>query len=119
MSPISSIVLSLGGIYLTSEIQPINPNLPSGSSLTQTIPIVENYYSLASTLRDLHDELVISRQNFDDNAKYGLEKSAGTERLITLGAKYITKDGRMHQLYIPPNGVFAVQLTFRVTFFTS
>ena len=116
MSPISSIVLTLDGINLNCEIQPVNINLPAGSSLTQSIPVVENYYSLATTLRDLHDELVITRPDFDGNTKYTLDKQAGRERTVKISAKYLTKDGKLYQLFIPKNGVFSVQFTFRITY---
>lgn len=116
MSPISSIILTLDGINLNCEIQPVNINLPAGSSLTQSIPVVENYYSLATTLRDLHDELVITRPDFDGNTKYTLDKQAGRERTVKIAAKYLTKDGKLHQLFIPKNGVFSVQFTFRITY---
>ena len=116
LSPIASIVLTLDGMKLTEEIQPINAGQPGSSSLTQSNPVIENYYTLAQTLRDLHDELVITRQQYDVNSKYTLTPLSGQERTITLSARYITKDGKMHQIYIPPNGVFSLQLTFRVHF---
>lgn len=118
MSPIASIILTMEGINFTSEIQPVNMTTPgSGSSLTQTIPVAENYYSLAQTLRDLHDELVVTRADFDSNAKYTLERTCGDERSIRLTAHYLSKDGTLHKIYIPPNGVFAIQLTFRISYF--
>lgn len=117
LSPISSIVMTLQGVDATQEIQPININQPGGSSLTSTIPIVENYISLAQTLRDLHDELVIIKDTYDDAAKYQLSTTSGQERTLTLAMKYITKDGRLHQLYIPKDGVFSVQLTFALSFY--
>lgn len=118
MSPIASIILTLDGINFTSEIQPYNMTTPgAGSSLTQTIPVAENYYSLAQTLRDLHDELVVTRADFDSNAKYTLERNCGDERTIRLTAHYLSKDGTLHKIYIPPNGVFAIQLTFRISYY--
>lgn len=118
LSPISSIVLQLTGMQLKQEIQPININPDQrGSSLVTTIPVVENYYSLASTLRDLHDEIVIVKESFDDQATYNLSIRSGQERSLRVTAKYITKDGNLHQLYIPKNGVFSLQLVFLVTYY--
>lgn len=119
MSPIQSIVLTLNGVQITHEIQPVNMQQPSGSSLVTTIPIVENFYSLAQTLRDLHDELVVTKETFDDSATYTLGLQAGQERTLTFSAKYITKDGALHQIYIPPNGVFTLQLTFGISYYIS
>ena len=117
LSPIQSFVIILNGIQVSQEIQPINIALPGASSLTSTIPIVENYYSLASTLRDLHDELVVTRDDFADATVYKLNTTSGQERTITLSVNYITKDGRLHQLYIPKNGVYSLQLTFGISYY--
>lgn len=112
LSPIASIVLTLDGVQVTQEYQPVNMTDRTGSSLTSTIPVIENFYSLASSLRDLHDELVVSREQFDDTATYSMQPTAGNQRNMKISAKYIAKDGSLHQIYIPPNGVFLIQLTF-------
>lgn len=119
MSPITSIVLTLQGIQVDQEVQPINIAQPTGSSLTSTIPVIENFYSLAQTLRDLHDELVVVKDSFDDTATYTVAAQSGSERTLHLSAKYITKDGSLHQIYIPPKGVFSVQLTFGISYYIS
>ncbi len=121
LSPISSIVMTLQGMECTQEIQPINvvDTTNRSSAITSTVPIIENYYSLAQSLRDLHDELVVTRESFDDGAKYSLTPRSGQERTIKLAAKYIGKDGKLHQIYIPPNGVFSVQLTFALSYFSA
>ena len=117
LSPIQSIVLTLQGMRVNQEFQPINITEKDGSSLTATFPIVENFYSLASTLRDLHDELVVVKDDFDSTATYSLDAQAGQERVLRLSAYYITKDGTLHQIYIPPNGVFSLQLIFGLSFY--
>ena len=119
MSPIQSFVLTLQGMDIQPEIQPLNINSLTNSSLTATVPVVENFYSLASTLSDLHDELVVAKESFEDNPTYTIAKKAGQERAVTICAKYITKDGALHQLFIPPTGVFALQLTFGISFYSS
>lgn len=119
MSPIQSIVLTLSGVTLSQEICPINIQNIGGSSLTSTVPVVENYYSLAQTLRDLHDELVVVKDDFNDKATYTLAATSGQERVLHLSAKYITKDGTLHQIYIPKNGVYSIQLTFGITYYIS
>ena len=80
--------------------------------------IIENYFPVITSLRDLHDELIIARSEFDVNPRYLLDVLAGQARDIKLSAKYITKDGKLHDLYVPINGTFSLQLTFRVTYFT-
>lgn len=118
LSPISSIVLTLDGMQVTQEYQPVNIAQPGASSLTSSIPVIENFYSLAATLRDLHDELVVSKDSFDDTATYTMSNTSGYQRSIRISAKYITKDGTLHQIYIPPNGVFCIQLTFGLGIYT-
>ena len=121
MSPIQSIVLILEGMQMSQEIQPINATTTSAASsaLTSTIKVIEKYYSMAQTLRDLHDELVIAKESFEDCANITVPAAAGQERTLKFSAHYITKDGKIHQIYIPPNGVFTIQLTFGISFFTS
>lgn len=119
ISPIQSIVLTLQGMNVSQEIHPINVAQAGGSSLVSTIPIIENYYSLAETLRDLHDELVVIKDSYDDQATYSLNTTSGQERVLRIMAQYITKDGRLHQIYIPPNGVYSLQLTFGIAYYFS
>ena len=117
ISPIQSIVLTLQGMNVSQEKQPINIAQPGGSSLISSIPVIENYYSLAQTLRDLHDELVVIKESYDDQATYTLNTTSGQERALRIMAQYITKDGRLHQIYIPPNGVYSLQLTFAISYY--
>lgn len=117
LSPIQSFVMLLSGMQVTQEIQPINIAQAAGSSLVSTVPIIENYYSLAQTLRDLHDELVVVKDSFNDAVTYKMKPSSGMERTLTFTVKYLTKDGRLHQLYIPKNGVFTLQLTFELSYY--
>ena len=117
LSPIQSFVLVLNGMKVSQEIHPINIAQPGGSSLVSTIPIIENYYSFATTLRDLHDELVVTRETFADSAFYSLDTKSGQERSLTMAVKYITKDGRLHQVNIPKNGVYTLQLTFGISYY--
>lgn len=117
LSPIQSIVLTLKGYQVNQEYQPVNMTQSTGSSLTASLPIIENYYSFAQTLRDLHDELVVVKDGYNDLATYTLPTTVGQERVIMLTAMYITKDGKAHEIYIPPNGVFSLQLTFGVSFY--
>ena len=113
LSPITSFVLTMAGTRVSDEIQPVNiVDNSLASAQLSTIPIIENYYSTASTLRDLHDELVVIRDQVTNAATYTLANTGGEERTLKFAVKYITKDGKLHQVYVPPNGVFTLQLTF-------
>jgi hypothetical protein len=117
MSPIQSFVLTLQGVQVRQEYQPINRVEGNASSLTSSFPVIENYYSLASSLADLHDELVIIKDGFNDQALYSLPTTAGESRVLRFTLYYITKDGRLHKLFIPKKGIFALQLTFGITYY--
>lgn len=121
LSPIQSIVLTMTGVQLNQEIMPVNiANTTNvGSSLVSTIPVIQNFFSFAASMRDLHDELVITKENFDNTATYTVSTTGGQERSIQISAKYITKDGKVHQIYIPRYGVFTVQLIFGVDFYST
>lgn len=121
LSPIQSIVLTLRGMQLTQEIMPVNiANTTNvGSSIVSTIPIIQNFFSFASSMRDLHDELLITKENFDTTATYKVATTAGQERVVQLSAKYITKDGKVHQIYIPKYGVFTIQLIFGISYYST
>lgn len=112
LSPVSSIVILMDGIGVTQQILPINMKQPQGSSLTTSIPVIENYFPLTTSLRDLHDDLLISRETFDDTALMSVPPHALRARSLNFRAAFITKDGQLYDLYIPPTGTFMLQLTF-------
>lgn len=116
MSPVASIVLTMSGIDIKPELQPINIKDKS-AALTTTVPIIENFYSYASSLRDLHDEIVVTKDNFSSTATYTVANGGGQERNLKIWAKYIKKDGSMHQIYIPKEGVFNIRIIFGLSYY--
>jgi len=112
LSPVSSVVLLMDGIGVNPQILPINIRQRQGSSLTTTVPVVENYFPLTTTLRDLHDDLILRKENFGNTALFSIPPSGITERTLRFRIGYITKDGQLFDLYIPPTGVFTLQITF-------
>lgn len=111
MSNLQSLVLCANGINVLNQIHPINMKLPQGSSLTTTIPIITLYYPMTDSITHLKDEVIVSKDDFENNALTSMELGSLTERAITFSLKYITKDGAMHDVTIPVDGVFAIQLT--------
>lgn len=116
MSPLSSIVLTIDGIDIISQRQPINPIDCGAGTITQQFPILENYYVMAQSFSQLHDELYVVKDAFDINIKFRTKVTAGQQRYIRLSAKYLTKDGFLHNLFIPKNGNFSVQLGYRIIY---
>lgn len=113
MSPVSSVVILMDGVGVSNQLFPINIQQPQGSSLTTTIPIIENYIPLSRTLADLNDELVITKDAFDNTPTITIPPTALGERVLRFRACFILKDGTMYPVYIPEHGVFAIQLTFK------
>ena len=111
LSPVSSVVLLLDGIGVNPQILPINMKQKQGSSLTTSIPVIENYFPLVTSIRDLHDDLVIHRDAFANTALFSIPASSITERTLRFRAGYITKDGQLFDLFISPTGTFSIQLT--------
>lgn len=113
ISPVSSVVILMDGVGVSNQLFPINIQQPQGSSLTTTIPIIENYIPLSRTLADLNDELVITKDAFDNTPTITIPPTALGERVLRFRACYILKDGTMYPVYIPEHGVFSIQLTFK------
>lgn len=111
LSPVSSVVLLLDGIGVNPQILPVNMKQKQGSSLTTSIPVIENYFPLVTSIRDLHDDLVISRDAFANTALFSIPANSITERTLRFRAGYITKDGQLFDLFISPTGTFSIQLT--------
>lgn len=114
ISPIASIVLTIEGLGIETQIYPVNKTSVDGSSIITTVPIIECYNPLTSSLADLHDEMIISRDVFETAANFKLDPNAHGERTVRFRAQYVLKDGSLHQLYIPPNGIFSLQLTYGI-----
>ena len=112
ISPIASIAVLVDGMGATPQIMPVNIKQLQGSSLTTTIPVLENYIPITQNLRDLHDDLVIAREAYENTPLIKLHPSALFSRTLAFRAVYITKDGQMFDIYISPTGVFSLQLTF-------
>ena len=111
LSPVSSVVLLLDGIGVNPQILPVNMKQKQGSSLTTSIPVIENYFPLVTSIRDLHDDLVIHRDAFANTALFSIPANSITERTLRFRAGYITKDGQLFDLFISPTGTFSIQLT--------
>ena len=114
LSPVASVVLLLDGLGVSPQIMPINIQQAQGSSLTTSVPVIENFYPAANSVRDLHDVMLVSREAYSNTALFQIPPYSIQERNLRLRMAYITKDGQMFDLYIPPTGLFSVNLTFCV-----
>lgn len=111
--PISSFVVTLDGISLTSQTMPVNLNSANeGAAQTTSIPIIENYYPLWQDITDLSCNLIVSKDAFTNAAPIVLDRGAMYERNFRFSVYYITKDGKMHILKIPPGTCLSLQLCY-------
>lgn len=115
MTPVSSVVLLMDGMGVAPQVMPVNIQQSQGSSLTTTIPVIENYFPLATSVRDLHDTLLVSREAFTNTPLFAVTPNSMTERTLRFRAGYVTKDGQLFDLYIPPTGTFSINLVLCVT----
>lgn len=115
MTPVSSIVLLMDGMGVTPQVMPVNIQQSQGSSLTTSIPVIENYFPLAASVRDLHDTLLVTREAFTNTPLFAVTPNSMTERTLRFRAGYVTKDGQLFDLYIPPTGTFSINLVLCVT----
>lgn len=111
--PISSFVVMLDGISLASQTMPINLNSANeGAAQTTSIPVIENYYPLWQDITDLSCNLIVSKDAFTNAAPIVLDRGAMYERNFRFSVYYITKNGKMHILKIPPGTCLSLQLCY-------
>lgn len=112
ISPVQSIVVMIEGMNVITQKHPINITSYQGSSLTTSVPILELYYPVPTSLASLHDELLIVKENFENAATTSVSVDSLKERTLIFSIGYITKNGELKKLYIPKEGTYAIQLTF-------
>lgn len=112
---VTSIILTMNGGAFNPQVFPVNfaPTTVQAAQV-QTIPIIDVYYPLWSTPVDLSSNLVVVRNAFEDAAPIKINPSLLKERSIKFKLYYITKDGRMHELFIPKGTPFTFQLCFEL-----
>ena len=112
---VTSIILTMNGGAFNPQVFPINfAATTAQAAQVQTIPIIDVYYPLWSTPIDLSSNLVVVRNAFEDAAPIKINPSLLKERSIKFKLYYITKDGRMHELFIPKGTPFTFQLCFEL-----
>ena len=110
---ISSFVVQMSGVDLTQQTYPINIIQSSNSAaLTTNVPIIEVYYPLWNTISDMSTNLIISKDVFTNAAPIVLNRNAMYERNFSIIISYITKSGKLKQVFIPPESNLSVQITF-------
>ncbi len=110
--PIESIIITVNGLNLSRQIQPVNISQVQGSSLTTTIPIIEKFF----VTRDMQGDFIYSHETFDDCSLASISVKDLHERNITFDAWYICSDGTMHRVIIGDTGIFSIQLTLGIYF---
>lgn len=113
---VTSIILTMNGAAFNPQVYPVNfsPETVQAAQV-QTIPIIDVFYPLWSTPTDLSTNMIVVRDAFNNAAPIKINPSLLKERSIKFKLYYITKDGRMHEMYIPRGSPFTFQLCFELT----
>lgn len=116
--PITSFVVVLNGLTMTPQTYPVNINPQNASAAqTTTIPIIEVYYPLWSSIDDLSTNLVVSKDAFTNAAPFVLGPDALQQRNLTFEVYYVTNDGGLHLLTIPPGTCLNLQICYSIAYY--
>lgn len=117
MVPIQAFIVMLTGVGITQQTYPVNVSAATmPSALTTSIPIVEVYYPLWSDISDLSTNIIISKDAFTNAAPFVLDQNALRSRDIKFSVYYITTDGKMHELTIPPGSSLSLQACYSIRY---
>lgn len=113
--PVMCFCVTLDGIGMSKQSFPVNISQPTASSaLTAQLPILEVYYPFWQDLKDLSTNLIVVKDAFSNTAPIVLDEAAIHERNIRVTVHYVTKDGWIHKLTIPPSSYFSFQMCFSI-----
>lgn len=115
LCPLSSIVIYSSNFPIEGQTHGIaaETGLTLGSAQTSSMYILDVFYPLLTSERDLEDVLIISKDAVTNTAPAKISPSALTfMHNITFNFGYITKKGYLRPIIIPPNANLSFQLTF-------
>ena len=115
LCPLSSIVIYSSNFPIEGQTHGIasETGLTSGSAQTSSMYILDVFYPLLTSEKDLEDVLIISKDAVTNTAPAKISPSALTfMHNITFNFGYITKKGYLRPIIIPPNANLSFQLTF-------
>lgn len=117
MVPVNAFVVMLNGLTITPQTYPVNLNpLNLASSQITSIPIIEVYNPLWNTIEDLSTNLIVSKDAFTNAAPFVLSPDALQMRNLTFEVYYVTNDGSLHLLTIPPSTSISLQICYSITY---
>ena len=113
--PLTSIVIYSSNFPIEGQTHGIaaETGLTLGSAQTSSMYILDVFYPLLTSEKDLEDILIISKDAVTNTAPAKISPSALTfMHNITFNFGYITKKGYLRPIIIPPNANLSFQLTF-------
>ena len=114
---ITSFVVMINGLTITPQTFPVNINpANTGAAQNTTIPIVEVYFPLFNSIEDLSTNLIVSKDAFTNAAPFVVTPDALLERNLVFEVYYITRDGGLHLLTIPPGTSVSLQICYSITY---
>lgn len=115
LCPLTSIVIYSSNFPIEGQTHGIaaETGLTLGSAQTSSMYILDVFYPLLTSEKDLEDILIISKDAVTNTAPAKISPSALTfMHNITFNFGYITKKGYLRPIIIPPNANLSFQLTF-------
>lgn len=115
LCPLTSIVIYSSNFPIEGQTHGIaaETGLTLGSAQTTSMYILDVFYPLLTSEKDLEDILIISKDAVTNTAPAKISPSALTfMHNITFNFGYITKKGYLRPIIIPPNANLSFQLTF-------
>lgn len=115
LCPLTSIVIYSSNFPIEGQTHGIaaETGLTLESAQTSSMYILDVFYPLLTSEKDLEDILIISKDAVTNTAPAKISPSALTfMHNITFNFGYITKKGYLRPIIIPPNANLSFQLTF-------
>lgn len=115
MVNISSLILVMNGASFNQQVFPVNfSDTTSRQAQISQIPIIEVYYPFLTHPSDHTSTLYISKESFSDAAPININPSLLKERVLSFKLFYITMNGEMKEILLPPFSTFTFQLAFEL-----
>lgn len=115
VSSLQSIVLTMQGVNFTEEVFPVFYESGTQALQTGTLPIIESFTPVISSVTDLKTNMVVVRTEFDTAAPINLNLSLLKERNIKFKFYYVTDDGKLKEMFLPRGSPVTFQICFKLT----
>lgn len=115
---ISSFIVTFDGVSMIQQNFPVNiTNVANKSaSLATSIPIIEVYYPIWNSVRDISGDMIISKDAFTNAAPILLGPDSLRERNLKFKLHYVTNDGTLHAVKLLPSKQVSLQICYSIRY---